>query len=272
MTCTCTTPPPKPGRISLLPRPASRRPQGNPTASRRWTASSTFSGAWPRVGRPSSSRASNAYPIHTRMRVPTSITMTIINELFVVVSSLIFDGWRLPLASPSKRLVAVNNSHKTLGLGLDPLSPRNACADVDGVLGDLHAYDVSAMAWTRVAARGAVPSPRAMLGFVAAAGRLYLYGGWDGRGIAGLTPPALHAPPPPPLVSLHSAAPRCSFLCPYLASGSVQPEPSFPAPESCAGWSERSLYGRRVPSTRRGTTRRVVPQLRRLAPVTDPRL
>ena len=193
------------------------------------------------MGRPSSSRASNAYPIHTRMRVPTSIVMTIINELFVVVSSLIFDGWRLPLASPSKRLVAVNNSHKTLGLGLDPLSPRNACADVDGVLGDLHAYDVSAMAWTRVAARGAVPSPRAMLGFVAAAGRLYLYGGWDGRGIAGLTPPALHAPPPP-LVSLHSAAPRCSLLCPYLASGSVQPEPSFPAPESCAGWSERSLY------------------------------
>ena len=181
--------------------------------------------------------------------------MTIINELFVVVSSLILDGCvvfillrtsHMPApcatASPSKRLVAVNNSHKTLGLGLDPLSPRNACADVDGVLGDLHAYDVSAMAWTRVAARGAVPSPRAMLGFVAAAGRLYLYGGWDGRGIAGLTPPALHAPPPPPLVSLHSAAPRCSFLCPYLASGSVQPEPSFPAPESCAGWSERSLY------------------------------
>ena len=51
-------------------------------------------------------------------------------------------------------------------------------------LGDLHAYDPAAMAWTDLsaAASGTPPSPRDFHGLASAGGLLYVFGGWDGAG------------------------------------------------------------------------------------------
>ncbi len=51
-------------------------------------------------------------------------------------------------------------------------------------LNDLHIYDPSARTWTdrSVADSGIQPSPRNGHGFITAAGRLFVQGGWDGNG------------------------------------------------------------------------------------------
>ena len=53
-----------------------------------------------------------------------------------------------------------------------------------GPLGDLHAFDPAAMAWTDLsaAASGTPPSPRDFHGLASAGGLLYVFGGWDGAG------------------------------------------------------------------------------------------
>ncbi len=56
-----------------------------------------------------------------------------------------------------------------------------------GVLGDLHAFDPAALAWTPLApapASASPPTPRQGLGLAAVAGALYVFGGCDDDGTA----------------------------------------------------------------------------------------
>ena len=57
----------------------------------------------------------------------------------------------------------------------------------NGMLSDLHVYDPALKAWADLsaAAAGAAPPPRDALGFAAAGGLLYLYGGWGVDGEMG---------------------------------------------------------------------------------------
>ena len=56
-------------------------------------------------------------------------------------------------------------------------------------LGDLHAYDPAAMAWTDLsaAASGTPPSPRDFQGFASAGGYLYVHAGYGDSGEDGET-------------------------------------------------------------------------------------
>ena len=70
---------------------------------------------------------------------------------------------------------------------LTAAAARHGAAAAADVLGDLHVFDLAALAWTDLteAAGGARPSPRAGHGFAAANGKLYVFGGYDGTWVSG---------------------------------------------------------------------------------------
>ena len=62
--------------------------------------------------------------------------------------------------------------------------PSGAHWAVAGLLGDLHAYDPVAMAWSDLSAgaSGRPPAPRGSHGFAAAGGLLYVHAGYGEQG------------------------------------------------------------------------------------------